>query len=71
MPRERIKAIIPNSEFSGSRDLYKIIEIRVFVGDLGHKPRVRLFGVPKSEIMIAGVQVGTGLSPQAYHVVHV
>ena len=54
-------AIIPNSEFSGYRDPNKIIKIRVFVRDLGHKPRVRLLGV---------VQVGMGLSPRAYDAAH-
>ena len=57
--------------FPGSRNLDEVIEIHVFIRDLGRKPRVRLLGISKSETMIAGVPVGTVLSPQAYDTVHV
>ena len=63
-PKEGIQAIIPNSELPGLKDLHKIIEIHVFIGDLGYKPCVRLLRIPKSEIMITGVQIGTGVPPR-------
>ena len=70
VPGEGIKATIPSSEFPCPKDLEKIIEVNVFFRDLGYKPCVSLLGIPKLEVVIASVQIRMGLSPWAYHVVH-